>query len=45
MKGSNSKAKGTRKMTADKVQTFMLKDKKKRPETAKPKKLTDLKTN
>lgn len=45
MKGSNSKTKGTRKMTADKVQTFMLKDKKKRPETAKPKKLTDLKTN
>lgn len=35
----NSDKKPSRVMTADKVQTFMLKGNKKRPETAKPKKL------
>ena len=46
---NNSNKKNTQqqpqRMTADKVQTFLLKDKKKRPETAKPKKPDDLKTN
>ena len=32
-------------MTADKVQTFLLKGKKQRPETAKPKRPQDLETN
>ena len=32
-------------LTADKVQTFLLKDKKKRPEPHKAKKPSDLKTN
>ena len=42
---TNSNNTKSRKMTADKVQTFLLKDKKKRPETAKPRKPEDLKTN
>lgn len=43
--GSASKNSNTRKpLTADKVQTFLLKDKKQRPES-KAKKPSDLKTN
>ena len=41
----NPPSKGSKEMTADKPQTFLLKGNKKRPATAKPQRPQDLKTN